>query len=133
MKKTKILAVGWEQSWWPDVYGRQLIKLSEIANMVFAEYNSTALEEIAKAQFKHNDPIEFIIFNRGFVNVQQKNVKLIIDFFEMYSKFMDASIGIIQNNEDEVKKITNGISHYVEFQNMNHIKDMIEAKIKETI
>jgi len=98
--KKKILLIGWEHHVWETMKTRELKGLAETFDIVFAQFNIRALDEIAKAKFQDQNPIYALVFHRNILVGQPEKCKLIADFASEYSKTSFIAINMIFNDQD---------------------------------
>lgn len=99
-KKPKVLLIGWESHLSETMMLRELQELSETFDIVFVQYLSSALDQIAKAKFQEEEPIQYLVFHRNTLAASQERCKLVLQFAEQYSDKFVIAINMIFNDQD---------------------------------
>ncbi|MEI6774376.1 MAG: hypothetical protein WCL18_06415 [bacterium] len=130
-KKTKILLVGW-QLWVHDIMLiNELKELATKFEIAHAIDFTAALDEIAKAKWKQQNPIRGIVFHRNISVINSPKCKLIADFAEAYSRKSILVITMIEGDEDiEGKKSAVSIN-YCDMDDWKKVKVMFDISLKK--
>lgn len=128
--KQKLLLVGWEKSEWSTMLKTKLIELLEIVDVVFAEYIEDAIHEIAVAEVKEERPMGFVLFNRPFLVENEKDINLLVSYFNRYSPYIGASIGMVINGQDDIIDKTK-LSEYAMINEWKSIFELLRVKINK--
>lgn len=130
-QKPILLLVGWENHMWSLMKEKELLQLKEIVEIKFAQYNTSALDEIAKAQYKQNKQIDFILFKRDFLNTQPQKANLIASFFQYYTTFFNTIFGMIESDSDKIRTNVGTIESFIISNDWEYLKQLIKNRIIE--
>jgi len=128
-QKPTLLLVGWESYQWVSMQEKELKQLLDIVEIRFAQFNTSALDEIAKVHYKEKRQVDFLLFKRNFMYVQPEKTSLIASFFQNYTHFFDVIFGMIESDSDEIRNTVNPIETFI----INNDWDCLEQIIKNRL
>ncbi len=99
--KKKVLFFGWESYQQETIEDEVQRFLGKGFELIFANYDRNALDEIAKAKLLQNNPVCAVIFNRNTLVANSCVCRMISKFAEHYqeAKYL-VSINLIYNDQD---------------------------------
>jgi hypothetical protein len=121
-KKPKILLIGWELHLFKTMMQRELQELSETFDIVFVQYLTCALDQIAKARLQEQCPIQYLVFNRNTLATSQDRCKLVFQFAEAYCEKPIVAINMLFNDQDSDARNYAVSAYYCGINDWNLVK-----------
>lgn len=125
-KKAKVLLIGWESYLYETMILRELQELSEQFEIVFAQYLSSALDQIAKAKFQEEQPIQYLVFHRNILAASQAKCKLVLQFAEIYCEKHIVAVNMLFNDQDIDARDYAVSAYYCRTNDWKQVKVIIE-------